>query len=87
MRSYVTGPSSAYYLLAINCLEVIGAQRFKKTAHLDMIDKWYTLRVGEDNYMTADGKLHREELKAAIIQAHNEYYTDMATVLEQLIEP
>lgn len=87
VRSYLTGPTSAYYLLAINCLEVIGPQRFKKTAYLDLIDKWYTGRVGEANYVAPDGKLHVEQLKAAIVQAHNEYYGDTVTAFEQLIEP
>ena len=87
VRSYVTGPTSAYYLLAVNCLEVIGAQRFKKTEYLDMIDKWYTLQVGEGDYVAEDGQLHVEQLKAAIVQAHNEYYSDTATAFEELIEP
>jgi len=87
VRSYVTGPTSAYYLLAVNCLEVLGAQRFKKTVYLDMIDKWYTLQVGEDNYVAADGQLHLEQLKAAMVQAHNEYYADTAAAFDQLVEP
>ncbi len=87
VRNYATEPASAYYLLAINCLELIGTQRFKKTAYLDMIDKWYTLRVGEDDYVAEDGQLYVEQLKAAIVQAHNEYYADTATAIEQLIEP
>jgi hypothetical protein len=45
------------------------------------------VRVGEDNYLAAEGQLHKEELKAAIVQAHNEYYSDTATAFEQLIEP
>lgn len=87
VRSYMTGPTSAYYLLAVNCLDVIGSRQFKKTAYLDLIDKWYTVQVGEDNYVAADGKLQIEQLRAAIVQAHNEYYGDTVTVVEQLIEP
>lgn len=87
VRSYITGPTSPYYLLAVNCLELVGSQRFKKTAYLDMIDKRYTLRVGEDNYATAEGQLQVEQLKTAVVEANNEYYGDKATTFEQLIEP
>lgn len=87
VRGYVTGPDSAYYLLGVNSLELVEAQRFKQPEYLDMIDKWYTARVGEENYLAAQGQLHQEELKAAIVQAHNEYYDDAATAFEQLVEP
>jgi hypothetical protein len=87
VRSYFTGPTSAYHLLAVSCLEVVGPRRFKKPVHLDMIDKWYTWQVGEDQYVAADGHLHLEQLKTAIIQAHNEIHGDAATAFEQLVEP
>ena len=86
VRSYFTGPTSAYHLLATNCLQVLGNRRLRDTGYLDMIDKWYTSLVGEKHYVAEDGGLDHEKLKAAIVRANNEYYAQNATSLEQLVE-
>ncbi len=86
VRGYFTGPTSAYYLLATNCLQILGDRRLRKTGYLDMIDKWYTLLVGENHYVTDDGGLDHEKLKVAIVKANNEYYAQNATSFDQLVE-
>jgi hypothetical protein len=86
VRSYFTGPTSAYYLLAVNCLQVLGNRRLRETGYLDMIDKWYTLLVGEEHYVAGDGGLDHEKLKEAIVRANNEYYGQHATSFEQVIK-
>ena len=87
VRSYFTGPTSAYHLLTINSLQVLGNRRLRDTGYLDMIDKWYTLLVGEKHYVTDDGGLDHEKLKEAIVRANNEYYSQNATSFEQVVEP
>ncbi len=87
VRGYFTGPKSAYYLLAAACLQVVGNQRLKRAGYLDMIDKWYTLLVGEKNYVSADDKLNLEKLKEGMVKAQNEYHGDRATSFEQIVEP
>jgi TIR domain len=86
VRSYFAGPTSAYHLLAMTCLQVMGNRRLRETGYLDMIDKWYTSLVGEEHYVAGDGGLDREKLKAAIVRANNEYYGQSATSFEQLVE-
>lgn len=86
VRSYFTGPTSAYHLLAINCLQVLGNRRLRETGYLDMIDKWYTSLVGEKHYVAGDGGLDHEKLKEAIGRANNEYYGQNSTSLEQIVE-
>jgi hypothetical protein len=86
VRSYFTGPTSAYHLLAINCLRVLGNRRLRGTGYLDMIDKWYTSLVGEEHYVAGDGGLHHEKLKEAIVKANNEYYGQNATSFEQVVK-
>lgn len=86
VRGYFTGPTSAYHLLAVHCLAVLGNQRLRQTGYLDMIDKWYTLLVGEENYVASDGGLNHEKLKEAIVKANNEYHGQNATSFEQVVE-
>jgi hypothetical protein len=87
VRGYFTGPTSAYHLLAVHCLQVLGNRRLRKTGYLDMIDKWYTLQVGEEHYVTDDGGLDHEKLKEAIVKANNDYHDQNATSFEQVLEP
>ena len=87
VRGYFTGPTSAYHVLAVNCLQVLGSQRLRETGYLDMVDKWYTALVGEKEYASANGGLHHEKLKEAIVKANNEFHGQSATSFEQVIEP
>jgi len=88
MRTYFTGPDSAYQMLAIASLQVVGAQRLKQMVYLDMIDAFYTDLVGgEDNYLTADGKLDLEQVKEAIVKAYIEYYGEYVSSFDKLLEP
>lgn len=86
VRSYFTGPKSAYQLLSIACLQVLKDRRFKQIEYLDMIDKWYTILVGEDNYVSDEGTLNAEMLKEAILKSHNEIYGDNLISFEQIVE-
>jgi hypothetical protein len=86
VRSYFTGPTSAYYLLAINCLQVLENWRLRETGYLDMIDKWYTSLVGTEHYVTGDRRLDHEKLKEAIVKANNEYHGQNATSFEQVVK-
>ena len=86
VRTYFTGPTSTYQLLAVNSLQVIGENHFKKTVHLDMIDKWYTISIGNENYVSSAGALNLEKLKEAMVKAHNEYYGDNVLLLDHLLE-
>jgi hypothetical protein len=86
VRSYFTGPTSAYYLLAINCLQVLENWRLRETGYLDMIDKWYTWLVGKEHYVTGDRRLDHEKLKEAIVKANNEYHGQNATSFEQVVK-
>jgi hypothetical protein len=86
VRGYFAGPTSAYHLLAVHCLQILGDRRLKDTGYLDMIDKWYTSLVGEEHYVTGDGGLDHEKLKEAMVKANNEYYGQNATLFEQLVE-
>ena len=87
MRTYFTGPDSAYQMLAIASLQVVGVQRLKQMVYLDMIDAFYTDLVGgEDNYLNADGKLDLEQVKVAIVKAYIEYYGEYVSSFDQLLE-
>jgi hypothetical protein len=86
VRSYFTGPTSAYHLLAINCLQVLGNWRLRETGYLDMIDKWYTSLVGTEHYVAGDRRLDHEKLQEAIVKANNEYHGQNATSFEQVVK-
>ncbi len=84
-RSYFTGPDSAYHMLAVASLKVIGEHRFKQYINLDIVDKWYTEAAGSGY---ADrGPLDLEIVKQSLIDAHNDYWGDNATTLDELLEP
>ena len=87
VRGYFTGPDSAYHMLAVASLQVVGDRQFRQTAYLDMIEKWYTIVVGEDNYLTSEGQLHLDKVPDAMVKAHNEYYGDDAQSLEEILLP
>jgi hypothetical protein len=87
VRGYFTGPDSAYHMLAVASLQVVGDRQFRQTAYLDMIEKWYTIVVGEDNYLTSEGQLHLDKVPDAMVKAHNEYYGDDAQSLEEILVP
>jgi len=87
VRGYFTGPDSAYHMLAVASLQIVGDRQFRQTAYLDMIEKWYTIVVGEDNYLTPDGQLHLEQVPEAMVKAHNEYHGDDAQSLEEILLP
>jgi hypothetical protein len=87
VRGYFVDSKSAYYLLAVNCLQVVGNQRLKKTGYLDMIDKWYTILVGEKKYAPDNENLNLDKLKEAMVKAQNEYHGDTYASFEQIVEP
>jgi hypothetical protein len=81
-RSYFNGPESAYHMLAVAVLEVVGDRRFKQPIHLDIVDEWYTVAAGSA-YATLDPVI----VEQSLIDANNDYYTDNATSLDELLEP
>lgn len=87
VRTYFAGPASPYQLLAVASLQIIGENHFKKTAYLDMIDKWYTILIGGEKYVSSDSTLDMEKLKEAMVKAHNEYYGDSVLLLDHILEP
>jgi hypothetical protein len=87
VRGYFTGPDSAYHMLAVASLQIVGDRQFRQTAYLDMIEKWYTIVLGEENYLMPDGHLHLELVPDAMVKAHNEYHGDDAQSLEEILLP
>ncbi|MDX2043514.1 MAG: hypothetical protein SF097_20015 [Acidobacteriota bacterium] len=86
VRGYFDGPQAPYYLLAVSCLQILENQQLKKTGYLDMIDKHYSMLVGEGNYVSADGKLHLEKVKEAMVLAQRDYHGDQARTVEEIVE-
>jgi hypothetical protein len=87
VRSYMSGPDEAYSRLAQGCLEAVAGRRLARRAHLDMIDKWYTLAVGPDRYLTEAGSVRVPEVKAAIVKAVNEMHGTRVRAFEELVAP
>jgi hypothetical protein len=83
-RSYFYGPESAYHMLAVASLKIVGDRRFSQPVNLDIVDKWYTYAAGSGY---ADrGPLDLNIVEQSLIDAHNDYYSDNATSLEALLE-
>lgn len=84
-RTYFTGPDSAYHMLAIAALTVVGERRFIQPVNLDIVDKWYTRAAGSGD---ADrGPLDLELVAESLVDAHNDYYGDDTASLDDLLEP
>ena len=83
---YVRDPETPYRLLGEACLEVMNGRRLKERGYLDMIDKWYTRKVGSENFLTAAGTLRLPELKDAMVEAHNDYHGRTARSYEEIVE-
>ena len=86
VRGYMSDPDSAYTLLAYGCLDILAGRRLKRPAHLDMIDKWYTVAVGPDRYLSDTGTVRRQELESAIVKATNEIHGTTASSLDEIVE-
>ena len=84
-RSYFTGPDSAYHMLAVASLTVLGDRRFIEPVNLDIVDKWYTQAVGSG--YAERGPLDLDIVAQSLIDAHNDYYSDNAAALDELLEP
>ncbi len=84
-RSYFTGPDSAYHILAVATLKIVGERRFVQTINLDIVDKWYTAAAGSG--YAERGPLDLEIVEESLMDAHNDYWGDNATSLEALLEP
>jgi hypothetical protein len=81
-RTYFTGPDSAYHMLAVAVLKVVGERHFSHTEFLDIVEKHYSNFAGPDYWER--GPLDPEGVKQALIDAHNDYYGDNAAALDQL---
>ena len=51
-----------------------------------MIDKWYTLAVGQDRYLSEAGTIRVDELTDAIVKATNEIHGTAATSFAEIVE-
>jgi uncharacterized caspase-like protein len=92
VRGYMRDPDSAYIVLTRACLDLLAGRRLKHRAHLDMIDKWYTLTVGgSEKYLSQEGTIRRRELETAFVKATNEMHgttlDSFAEVLEATRRP
>lgn len=84
-RTYFTGPDSAYHMLAIAALTVVGERRFIQPVNLDIVDKWYADKAGSGY---ADrGPLDLDLVEESLVDAHNDYYVDDTASLDELLEP
>ena len=72
VRGFIRDPNTGYKLLAEHVLQIVSDQRFRQTIYLDEIDVRYTEVVGTDHYADFD----EEQLKAGMVRAWNEHYTD-----------
>jgi len=86
VRGSMSDPGGAYALLADACLDVLGERRLKRRGHLDMIDKWYTIAVGQDRYLTETGTIRSDELRSAIVKATNEIHGTTAISFDEVVE-
>lgn len=83
VREYINNPDTGYKLLAEHALQVVGDQKFRDTLYLDELDTRYTELVGQERYADFD----TEQLKAAMVRAWNEHYTDkQVQSFEQIVE-
>jgi hypothetical protein len=86
VRAYLRDPDGAYARLAEACLDLLAGRRLKRRGHLDMIDKWYTLAVGQDRYLSEGGTIRVDELPDAIVKATNEIHGTAAISLAEIVE-
>ena len=86
VRGYMSDPDGPYALLADACLDVLAGRRLKQRGHLDMIDKWYTLAVGQGGYLSGAGTIRLEELKDAMVKATNEIHGTAASSFDEIVE-
>ena len=86
VRGYMSDPDGPYALLANACLDVLAGRRLKQRGHLDMIDKWYTLAVGQGGYLSGAGTIRLEELKNAMVKATNEIHGTAASSFDEIVE-
>lgn len=87
VRGYMSGPNEPYARLAQGCLEALAGRRLARRAHLDMIDKWYTLDVGPDRYLSEAGTIRVPEVKVAIVKATNEMHGTRVRSFDELLVP
>jgi len=86
IRGYMRDPDGAYARLATACLDLLAGRRLKRRGHLDMIDKWYTLAVGQDRYLSEAGTIRVDELTDAMVKATNEIHGTTATSFAEIVE-
>jgi hypothetical protein len=84
VRGYINDPNTGYKLLAEHVLQIVRNQRFRQTLYLDEIDVRYTEVVGTDHFADFD----EDQLKAGMVRAWNEHYTDQRVdTFDEIVEP
>jgi hypothetical protein len=84
VRGFINDPNTGYKLLAEHVLQIVGSQRFRQTLYLDEIDVRYTEVVGTDHFADFD----QDQLKAGMVRAWNERYTDQRVdTFDEIVEP
>jgi hypothetical protein len=83
VRGFIDDPKTPYKQLAEHVLQVVGDQKFRDTIYLDEIDVRYTEVATKDHYDDYD----EAQLKAGMIRAWNERYTDQhVESFDQIVE-
>ena len=83
VRGYINDPDTGYKALAEHVLPILADQRFSQTLFLDEIEVRYTDVVGTDHFADFD----EEQLKAGMVRAWNERYTDQQVgAFDQIVE-
>jgi hypothetical protein len=84
VRKFIVNPDTNYKVLAEHVLEVVGDQRFRQTIYLDEIDVRYGDVVGSEHYTDFDP----DQLRAGMVRAWNEHYTDQQVEsYDEIVEP
>jgi hypothetical protein len=84
VREYINDLGTGYKSFAEHVLPIVQELRFRQTLYLDEMEDRYTQLVGTDKFADFD----EEQLKAGMVRAWNERYTDQQVEsFDQIVEP
>jgi hypothetical protein len=84
VRGFINDSTTGYKSFAEHVLPIVQELRFRQTLYLDEMEDRYTQLVGSDKYADFD----EEQLKAGMVRAWNERYTDQQVEsFDQIVEP
>jgi hypothetical protein len=83
VRGFINDPRTGYKSFVEHVLPLMNDQKFHQTLYLDEIEFRYTQQVGAEHYSDFD----EAELKAGMVQAWNDRYTDQhVDSFDQIVE-